>query len=297
VSEGFERERLWHIPPRRWPLLLRRVLKQAARDRVTTVAGSLAFHGFLALLPVVIAGVGLAGLVGLSRSTLHSLVHGLSVLLPSQMSSILNQQLSRPSAKGVNVAELVVGLLVALWSSIEAMASLQIALDLAYEVEGDRGFVGRRLMALPLIGVTLVLGGVGSALLVLGGPIGRLLPSGLHPALTVVRYAGSLVLVALLLSAYYSFGPARTEKRWEWVSPGSVAAVAGWALSSLAFSFYLDHFAHESRTYGALAGVAVTLLWLFLTAVVALLGAELNRELEREITSPAGAPPPSGPSR
>jgi membrane protein len=260
---------------------VRRVLTAAAHDRITTAAASLAFHGFLALLPVVIAAVGLLNLVGLSAAQLHQLVHDVRVLLPQQMASVLNGELIRPPSRQVNVLEVVLGLVVGIWSSMEAMAALQVALDVAYEAETDRRFLGRRLMAFPLIGVTLVLGGVASCLLVLGGPIRDLLPAVLHPVLPFVRYAGSLVLVTLLLSAYYSLGPAMEATVWEWISPGAVVAAGGWVLTSLAFSFYLDHFGHEARTYGALAGVAVTLLWFFLTAVVVLFGAEINRALER----------------
>jgi membrane protein len=267
------------------------VVREAGRDRITMIAASLAFHGFLALLPIMIATVGLLGLVGLSSATLHHLVHATSVLFPRQMSGILNEQLIRPPSRQVNVTELVLGLLVALWSAVEAMAALQIALDVAYEVPRDRGFLGRRAAALPLVGVTVLLGGAASVLLVLGGPLGRLVPDGLGPVLGLLRYAGSLLLLVLLLSAYFSFGPARDHIEWEWVSPGGVLATVGWLGSALAFSFYLDHFAHDSRTYGALAGVAVTLLWMFLTAVLVLLGAELNRELERIAQAGSGPTP------
>lgn len=278
------------MPAREWPSLARRVLAAAARDRITTAAASLAFHGFLALLPVVIAVVGLLGLVGLSGGQLHQLVHAVRVLLPRQMAGVLNGELARPPSRQVNVLEAVLGLAVGVWSSVEAMSALQVALDVAYEADADRGFLGRRLMAFPLIGVTLVLGGVASCLLVLGGPIRDLLPAFVHPAVPVARYAGSLLLVTLLLSAYYSLGPARGASVWEWISPGGVVAAGGWVLTSLAFSFYLDHFGHEARAYGALAGVAVTLLWFFLTAVVVLLGAEINRALERR-SGADGAPP------
>lgn len=272
---------------RRVPQFGARVVRESARDRITMIAASLAFHGFLALLPVVVATVGLLDLVGLSSAELHSLVHDTSVLLPSQMAGILNRDLLRPPSRVTNLAEVVLGLGVALWSSVEAMAALQVALDVAYEVPRDRGLLGRRAMALPLLGITVVLGGVASALLVLGGPLAQLLPGAVHPVLAVVRDGGSLVLVTLLLSALYTFGPAHERAIWEWVSPGAVLAAAGWVLLALGFSFYLDHFGHESRTYGALAGVAVTLLWLFLTSVAVLLGAELNRELERMARAPA----------
>jgi membrane protein len=282
------RARLRTVPVKQWPSVVRRVVKESARDRITMIAASLAFHGFLALLPILIALVGLLGLVGLSGTSLHHLLHATSVLLPTQMSEVLNQQLRKPASRQVNFVELVLGLAVALWSSVEAMSALQVALDVAYEVPRDRGFFGRRLVAFPLIGVTLLLGGVASVLLVLGAPLARLLPSAFalvkpefHVLLLIIRYGGSLVLVMLLLSAYYSFGAARPRATWEWVSPGSVLAALGWVIASAGFSFYLDHFAHESRTYGALAGVAVTLLWMFLTGVVILFGAELNRELER----------------
>ncbi len=251
-------------------------------------AASLAFHGFLTLVPILIALLGLLGLVGLSPGALHSLLHDVSVLLPAQMSQVLEEQLRKPASRRANVLEVVLGTAVAIWSSIEAMSALQIALDVAYEVPVDRGFLQRRLRSVPLIAATLVLGGVASILIVLGGEVVRLLPSQLaivrpelHSLLALIRYGGALVLVVLLLSAYYNFGTARDRSRWQWVSAGSVTAAAGWALASLCFSFYLDHFGHESRDYGALAGVAVTLLWMFLTGTAVLLGAEVNRELER----------------
>lgn len=260
-------------------------------------AASLAFHAFLALLPIVIALVGLFQLVGLSSRNLHSLLHATSVLLPSQMSSVINKDLLSPSSRQAGLLEVTLGSLVALWSSIEALAALQIALDVAYEVSRDRGFLGRRLAALPLLVVTIVFGGVASLLLVLGTPLERLLPRAFalvrpefQGLLALIRYGGALVLLVLLLSTYYSFGPARQASRLEWISPGAVVAALGWTAASVGFSFYLDHFGHETRTYGALAGVAVTLLWMFLAGVVMLFGAELNRELER-VTESGGARP------
>jgi membrane protein len=248
-------------------------------------AAGLAFHAFISILPVLIAVVGFLNLVGLPSSELRVLVHDTNLLLPKQMASVVNDELLRPPARRATDFTVAVALAVALWSAIEAVAALQVALDVAFEVPGDRGLIGRRLTALPLIAVTLVLGGVASALLVLGGQAKHFVPAGFVLALSVVRYAGSLALIMLLLSVFYGFGPARLAPAWEWVSPGSAFAALGWVLSALAFSYYLDHFGHESRDYGALAGVAVMLLWLFLTSVAVLLGAELNRELERTSAS------------
>ncbi len=282
------RARLSELSRRNWFLLARRTLSEASQDRITTGAASLAFHWFLAIFPIALALVGLSGLIGLSTGELHAVVHGVGVLVPAQIAQVFDQALHNPLGVGASVVALVTGLLVGLWSAVEAMAAMQVTLDVAYEVEGDRGFVGRRLMALPLIGVTIVLGGAASVLLVLGDPLRSLLPSSFalaRPASdalwNAVRWAGAVVLVVLLLSSYYYLGPKRASRRWEWISPGSVVATAGWLGASAAFSFYLGQFGHESRTYGAFASVAVLLLWLFITGIAVLLGAELNRELER----------------
>jgi membrane protein len=268
--------------------VVRRAFVEAAQDRITTSAGSLAFHWFLAIFPAAIAALGVVGLVGLRAAQVRGLVHGLSVLLPVQMSQVVEQALRNPVGGAGGRAEVAAGTLVALWSAVESMAALQVGLDVAYEVPSDRSFLGRRLMALPLVALTVVLGGGAFALLVLGDPLRSLLPSSaalakgaFDAAWQAVRWGGALLLVMLLLSAYYALGPNHGRLRWRWVSGGAAAAAAGWMAASAAFSFYLDHFGHESLTYGAFAGVAVMLLWLFVAAVVVLAGAELNCELAR----------------
>jgi membrane protein len=147
------------------------------------------------------------------------------------------------------------------------------------------------MVAVPLLALTVLLGGAASGLLVLGDPIRALLPtsfalarSTFDAAWVVVRWAGALALVVLLLSVYYAFGPNRDKRRLRWVSPGAVAAAAVWLGASAAFSFYLDHFGHESRSYGAFAGVAALLLWLYLTGLAVMFGAELDCELDRNRT-------------
>ena len=217
------------------PKLTRKVLAEAIEDRVTTSAASLAFHWFLAIFPAIVAAVGVVGLVGLSASQLRSLVHGVNVLLPVQMSQTIDEALNNPLKGAGGGVEIVVGLVVALWSGVEAMAALQVGLDVAFEVSSDRGFVRRRMMAVPLLVLTVVLGGAASGLLILGDPIRTLLPSSValarstfDAAWVVVRWAGALALLVLLLTVYYSFGPNREKSRLRWASPGAVAAALGW---------------------------------------------------------------------
>jgi len=289
--------------PRRWWQrgwqIAKRSLAETLEDRITTVAGSLAFHWFLAIFPAAVALVGLCGLIGLSASTLHSLVHGAGAIMPAQTSQILADALKQPPGKSTSRLELVVGTVVAVWSATEAMAALQIGLDVAYEVKKDRGYLGRRAMAVPLLAITLVLGVSASTLLVLGDPIRTLLPAHVPlvgpaagAAWVAVRWAGAVVLITLLLSAYYAIGPRRPRFTWRWITPGGIVATIGWLVASAGFSAYLQDFGHETRSYGAFADVAVLLLWLYITGLAVLLGAEINCEVDRSGSAPPLPPPP-----
>lgn len=294
--------RLWLLPgtPRQWwrrgSQIGRRALAEILQDRITTIAGSLAFHWFLAIFPAALALVGVCGLIGLSPTTLHSLLHGAGAIMPAQTSQILADALRQPPGKGTSRLEVVLGTIVAVWSATEAMAALQIGLDVAYEVKKDRGYLGRRAMAVPLLLVTLVLGLSASTLLVLGDPIRSLLPSHIPvvgpaagAAWAFAKWVGAVVLITLLLSTYYAVGPRRQRFTWRWITPGGIVATIGWLLASAGFSVYLQHFGHETRSYGAFADVAVLLLWLYITGLAVLVGAEINCEVDRSQPSPAAS--------
>jgi membrane protein len=275
-----------------WKRAVWHALLRSGEDRVTTSAGSLAFHWFLAIFPATVALIGLAGLVGLSPSALRSVIHGARVILPTQMSNLLDQALRNPLGQQASVEALVVGTAVALWSSVEAMAALQVGLDMARDAGVNRGLLGRRLNAIPMLAAVLVFGVPASVLLVLGNPIRSLLPAsvplarhGSDLAWGLLHWVGALILVVLLVSTLFVLSGTRKQRRWEWISPGSLVATAGWLVASVGFAFYLDHFGRESVTYGAVAGVAVLLLWLFLSSNALLFGAELNRQLVHEADS------------
>ncbi len=293
-------------PPRQWWhrgwQIAKRALRETLQDRITTVSGSLAFHWFLAIFPAAVALVGLCGLIGLSAGTLHGLLHGVAAIMPAQTSQILADALKQPAGRGTSRLELVIGTIVAVWSATEAMAALQIGLDVAYEVKKDRGYLGRRLMAVPLLLITLVLGLSASTLLVLGDPIRSLLPAHVPvvgpaagAAWIAAKWVGAVVLITLLLSAYYAIGPRRTRFSWHWITPGGIVATAGWLLASAAFSAYLQHFGHETHSYGAFADVAVLLLWLYITGLAVLVGAEINCEVDRSRRGPPPSPPDAAP--
>ena len=203
---------------------------------------------------------------------------------------------SEPKGSTITI---IIGLVLAIWSASGGMAALETGLDLAYEIPQDRKFVSKRLRAFPMMAATVLLGGVAAALIVFGAPLGSEISK--NVALSgvafdviwnVIRWGVTIIAITLLFSFYYFFGPNRETPKWQWVSPGGILGTAIFLLASLGLSFYVAAFGHASyaKTYGTFAGIVLLLLWLYVSAIAILLGAELNAETERQAAAEAGHP-------
>jgi membrane protein len=269
---------------------LKRILKKFKLDRASMTAGSLAYHWFLALVPALIAALGVIALIRIGSSTLKHLISGLQTALPKGASNIFTEAVNAASSqpKSSSVIVLIISIVVALWSAIGSMVALQSGLDVAYDV-ADRKFVGARVMGLMLMVATAILGGIGAALIVFGSSIGHGIEGHLsinHTAFvvlwTIVRWVGTIIVISVLFSVYYFFGPNRKAPRWQWISVGGLVGTVLFLVASLGFSFYVANTGSYTKTYGALAGFVILLLWFYLTGIAVMLGGEINAELERQ---------------
>lgn len=294
-----------HLRGGAWKVVGKGVLKHTKKDRVNVLAGSLAYRWFLSLFPAIVVLLGLTALLRLPAKSVNTLAHGVSTALPAGASGVLTSAIRHAHGRTSGaVGALIVALVVALWSASSSMTVLQTSLDMAYEIPNDRKFLKKRAIALVLMVAVGVLGGLASALTVFGAQFGHAI-AGRVPiggvvfvaVWTAVRWLIAIGLVMMLMAVIYRVGPNRESPRWQWLSPGALIAAVLWVLASLAFSFYTSSFGSYGKTYGAFAGVAILILWLYVTGVVVLLGAEINAEVERVRTGRATVEATAGPTR
>lgn len=255
-------------------LTARRTVTEIKDDRIPLIAAGMAYYGFLALFPALIAAVGVLGLVDAPDTLYESMERSTRSALPAGASDIVADAIdaARNPDEEASLTAALIGTLVALWSASSGMVALQKGLNVAYDISEERKFVKARLVAFALIIAIGLLGGVPSPFFTFGD--GALL--------TTVGWILTISAVILLFGLFYYLGPNRDSPRWTWVSPGGIVGAALWLLVSAGFAVYVDEFSSYGETYGAMAGVVVLILWLFLTSLSVLIGGELNAELERQ---------------
>ncbi|QBQ56606.1 YihY/virulence factor BrkB family protein [Nitrosococcus wardiae] len=290
------------IPGKGWRDVLVRVKNELSEDKLTMVAAGVAFYALLALFPALTALVFIYGLVA-NPADVQQQLNTLSGIIPQEAQSLLNAQLSSitaqsPSALGFGVLG---SILFALWGATKGMKTLMEALNVVYNEEEERGFLRLNGTALVLTLGAVLLGVLAIGLVVvLPALLGNLgLGESVRSWISLLRWPLLALFAMAGLAGVYRYGPSRSQPQWHWVNWGAVLATVLWVIASFGFSFYVSHFGSYNETYGSLGAVVIFLMWLFITAFIVLLGAELNAEMEHQtqVDTTEGEPQPMGQRR
>ncbi len=275
----------WQIPAKGWKDILWRSYQGLNDNRLLAVAAGVVFYGLLALFPAMTAIVSLYGLFA-NPTTINDQLSTASGILPGGALDVVRDEVSRLA--GHSGAKLgvgfIVGLAVALWSANAGAKAMIDALNVAYDEKEKRSFV-----ILNLVSLAFTIAGIAAILLAIGAVV--VLPVLLSflglgnvtdTLLRLARWPILLVLVIGGLAALFRYAPSRREARWQWLTIGSIFAAVAWLVGSALLSWYLADFANYDATYGSLGAGIGMMMWMWMSSVVILFGAQLNAESERQ---------------
>jgi membrane protein len=273
------------IPWKGWKDIFWRTVNQTSEDRLLAIAAGVVFYGLLALFPAVTALVSCYGLFA-KPDSINDHLSFLQDVMPVEAYSIVQDQIARVIAKGQAGLSLgfAIGLILALWSANAGMKALMDALNIVNEEKEKRGFIRLNLVSLAftVAGIVAMLAAVGAIVvtpLVLS-PVG--LAGMTEEIVRFARWPALTSAMLLGLSVLYRYGPSRRAAKWQWISLGAVFATLAWFAGSAALSYYFANFANYNATYGSLGAAIGTMMWMWMSAIVVLFGAELNAEIEHQ---------------
>ena len=278
---------LTDLSRRDFKAILIRAGKEALNDQITDLAAALAYYSFLAIPSILLVALGVFSAFA-DPSAVQTLIDKVGSVAPAEVTALLDDSLTRMSQNDSGSwAMAAVGFVLAFWTTTGAMTSLMRALNRAYDQDETRGFVRQRLSAVLMVAVMLVAFALVFGLLVMGpalsGWIGDAV--GMEAVLKWLWWVAQWpVLILGLLAAFATvlyLGPNVEQRRWQFVTPGSLFAVVVWLLVSGLFAVYTATFASYNKAWGSLAAVIVMLTWIWLTGCALLFGAEINAEAER----------------
>jgi len=284
------------LSKRTWFGTLKRTLREFKEDDLTLLAAALTYYGVLSLFPALLVLLALLGLAG--TGTIDTLLANLDTLTPSAMRDVVTNAVR--DLQGSNQTAgfaFIAGLAGALWSASGYVGGFMKASNVIYEVEEGRKFWKLKPLQILVTVIIVLLTTIIVIAVVVTGPVAQKVGDiiGLGDTAVTVFNIAKWPVIALIVSQIFAFlywvGPNVKQPGYRWVSPGGFLAVGLWILASAAFAFYVANFGSYSKTYGSMAAVIIFLVWLWITNLVMLLGAELNAEVERGRQIEAGHDP------
>jgi membrane protein len=271
-----------------WTYVVKKAMREFQRDNALDEAAGLTYYGVLAVFPAMLALLSLVGLVGQAEQTVETILTSLESIGVSQaidtIRPVLESLADESAQPGLAFA---FGLAVALFSASGYVGSFGRAMNRVYEVEEGRPFWKLRPIMIAITLVVVLLAALVLVGLVVSGPVAREVGDAVGLGATAVtiwsiaKWPVMLAAVVVIIAVLYYATPNVRQPKFRWISVGAVVAIATWLVASVLFGFYVASFSNYDRTYGALAGVVIFLLWLWITNVALLFGAELDAELER----------------
>jgi membrane protein len=279
------------------PAVLLRTGRSFYDDQMTHHAAALTYYALMSLFPALLLAVSILGLVGQYPATYDAILGYLrDVVPPSALVPLDSSLRTALQQKGTATTTLAISVVVTLYGTTGALEAARRALNVVFDADRGRPFLARKavdvlstvvLMALILVSLVLVFIG-GSLAEDLLGFLG--LGSTVVDIWNIARWPAAVLVAMLVFSFIYYVTPDVRQRSFRWVTPGAIVGVALWLVASAGFSIYLSKVANVGAVYGAFAGAIVLVVWLWLTNVALLLGAELNAEIEREQQLAEGVP-------
>ncbi len=285
------------LPKRSWWATLKRTVSEFRDDNLTDWAAALTYYGLLALFPALIALVSILGLV-VDRATItRVLTDTLSSIGPKSAIDTFKGPIDQVTGSaGTAGIAAILGIAGALWSASGYIGAFIRASNAIYEREEGRGFFKLRPIQLLVTLILVLMAALLVIALIVSGPLAGSIGGAIGVGSTAVtvwniaKWPVMLLVVMVMLAILYYASPNAKQPGFKWITPGSVVAVVVWLIASALFAFYVAHFSSYNKTYGTLAGLVSFLVWLWITNLAVLFGAELNAEAEREREIAAGVP-------
>lgn len=275
---------------------MRKAVKEFQRDECTDLAASLTYYAVLSIFPALVVMVSLLGVFGQGRRTVDALLDIASDVAPASALDTLRPTIEQLVNAPTAGFALVAGIVGALWTASGYIGAFGRAMNRIYEIDEGRPVWKLRPVQLLLTLIGLVMAAAVVFMLAVSGPVAQALGDAIglgDAALTawnVVRWPLILLFVVIAVAILYYVTPNVQQPKFRWISGGAALAIVVWLLASLAFGLYVANFGSYNKTYGALAGVIVFLLWLWITNLALLFGAEVDAEIERGRQLQAGLP-------
>ncbi|SMH39661.1 membrane protein [Rathayibacter oskolensis] len=275
------------ITKRSWLYVLKKTVREFGADQCTDLAAALTYYAVLALFPALLAIVSVLGLFGQAQATTDTVLELIGGLASPQVVDLLRDPIESLTSSPAAGVAFVTGIVGAIWSASGYVGAFGRAMNRIYQIDEGRPFWKLRPTMLGVTVSIVLMIVVAALILVLSGPVASAVGDvvGLGPAALTVwniaKWPVLLVIAVVIIAVLYYFAPNIRQPKFRWISTGSIVALAIWLIASVGFGFYVANFSNYDKTYGSLGAVIVFLLWIWITNIALLFGAEFDSELER----------------